>query len=145
MESPVERKLKELEERITALEGGSPTNFTGDLVHFSGNVTVGPRTYQYEWARPAQKLTDDLFHDSLERATALAHPIRHRILRMLIDGPASVTDLVAAGISSSGTAYHHLGALQAAGWVTKRDGNFEIPVSRMVPLLVIVAACEDHR
>ncbi|MEJ5928179.1 ArsR family transcriptional regulator [Corynebacterium sp. H128] len=145
MDSEVHKKLQELEERLNKLEQQSPPTYEGGIVQFSGDVTVGSRHFVYEWARPAQFLTDEIFDDALERISALAHPIRHTILRRLLEGPASVAELVTAGLSSTGTAYHHLGALQSAGWVRKRDGHFEVPPARVVPLLTIVASSEDHR
>ena len=47
-------------------------------------------------------------------------------------------------VSSTGTAYHHLKELQAAGWVHKKGGVFEIPPARVIPLMAIVIAGEDH-
>ncbi|QTH58992.1 winged helix-turn-helix transcriptional regulator [Corynebacterium hindlerae] len=141
----IEAKLAELEERIAKLEQQSPPTYEGGIVSFQGDVTVGSRQYSYKWARPTQFLTDEIFHSAMERVSALAHPIRHALLRRLLDAPAPVTELVAEGLASSGAAYHHLTALQAAGWVRKRDNLFEIPPARVVPLLTIIAASEDHR
>lgn len=141
----IEARLAELEERVAKLEQQSPTTYEGGIVQFAGDVTVGSRHYTYEWARPTQFLTDEIFHTGLERVSALAHPVRHALLHRLLDQPASVADLVSEGLASSGAAYHHLTALQAAGWVHKRDSVFAIPAARVVPLLAIVAASEDHR
>ena len=71
--------------------------------------------------------------------------MRGDILRHLLAGPATAVELVSDGIvSSTGTAYHHLHALQAAGWLTKVGGAFAIPPARVVPLLAIITAAEAH-
>lgn len=143
MESDIELRLTELERRVDALEAPTPTGENG-IVSFRGAVTLGDRTYQYDWARPVEFLTDTALSDSLARVSALAHPIRHAILARLLESPATVAELVEGEVTSTGTAYHHLSALQAAGWVRKSRGSFEIPPARVVPLLTIIAASEDH-
>ena len=82
---------------------------------------------------------------AIARIAALAHPVRGAILRHLLATPASVTELAESDlVSSTGTAYHHLKELQAAGWVHKQDGVFKIPPARIVPLMAMVIAGEDH-
>lgn len=144
MDSEIAQRLDDIERRLAALEAQQPSLENG-IVSFQGDVLLDDCAYQYAWSRPTSHLTGAAFFESLERVSALAHPIRHAILARLLEGPASVNDLVDSGISSSGTAYHHLGALQSAGWVRKSHGNFEIPPSRVIPLLTIIAASEDHK
>ncbi|QGU01809.1 Helix-turn-helix domain protein [Corynebacterium kalinowskii] len=139
----LEQRIDALERRLAALEAQQPSLENG-IISFQGDVLLEGRAYQYAWTRPADHLTGDAFFESLERVSALAHPIRHAILARLLEGPASVNDLVDSGISSSGTAYHHLSALQSAGWVRKIHGTFEIPPARVIPLLTIIAASEDN-
>ncbi|WP_286204513.1 winged helix-turn-helix domain-containing protein [Corynebacterium afermentans] len=112
---------------------------------FTGDITLSTGTYTYAWARPAAWITDQPWDDALARIAALAHPVRGAILRHLLAAPASVTELVESDlVSSTGTAYHHLKELQAAGWVHKQDGVFKIPPARVVPLMAMVIAGEDH-
>lgn len=47
-------------------------------------------------------------------------------------------------VSSSGTGYHHLQALTAAGWIEKNKGSFCIKSVRAIPLLTVITATEDH-
>lgn len=91
-------------------------------------------------------LADEPWDENLERLAALAHPVRGAILRRLLAAPATVAELVDEHLASStGTAYHHLGALQAGGWITKESGGrHALRTARVVPLLTIIAATEDH-
>lgn len=151
MQSDVEARLADLEARVAALEGAagvdafSPTSDAEGTVTFAGDVTLASGVYTYQWIRPAAWVTDQPWDEAMERIAALAHPVRGAMLRHLLCAPASVADLVDSElVSSTGTAYHHLKELQAAGWVAKRDGLFEIPPARIIPLMSIVIAAEDH-
>lgn len=149
----IEARLSDLEARIAALEQASlpqSPEFPADNNHdgtvsFTGDITLSTGTYTYAWARPAAWITDQPWDDAIARIAALAHPVRGAILRHLLAAPASVTELVESDlVSSTGTAYHHLKELQAAGWVHKQDGVFKIPPARVVPLMAMVIAGEDH-
>lgn len=149
----IEARLSDLEARIDALEQASlpqspefPTDSNHDgTVSFAGDITLPTGTYTYAWARPTAWITDQPWDDAIARIAALAHPVRGAILRHLLAAPASVTELVESDlVSSTGTAYHHLKELQAAGWVHKQDGVFKIPPARIVPLMAMVIAGEDH-
>lgn len=112
---------------------------------FGGNINVGKRTYAYQWQRPTNFVTVEDWAENLERLSALAHPVRGEILRRLLAAPATAAELVEEGIvSSTGTAYHHLSALTHAGWTTKSGGEHSIRPARVIPLLTIITACEEH-
>lgn len=143
----IEERLDHLEERIAALENTPPISNADNsgTVSFTGDVNSGDSHWEYEWARPVEFLTSTDWAPHFERLTALAHPVRGGILKRLLDSPATVTELVEESIvSSSGTGYHHLQALSAAGWVEKSRGSFRITPARIIPLLTIIAATEDH-
>ena len=149
----IEARLSDLEARVATLEQASlpqSPEFPADSIHdgtvsFTGDITLSTGTYTYAWARPAAWVTDQPWDDAIARIAALAHPVRGAILRHLLAAPASVTELVESDlVSSTGTAYHHLKELQAAGWVHKQDGVFKIPPARVVPLMAMVIAGEDH-
>lgn len=152
MQSP-EARLTAIEARIDALEQASlshspdvhaDSNHNG-TVSFAGDITLPTGMYTYAWARPTAWITDQPWDAAIARVAALAHPVRGAILRHLLVAPASVTELVESDlVSSTGTAYHHLKELQAAGWVHKQDGVFKIPPARIVPLMAMVIAGEDH-
>lgn len=114
-------------------------------VVFGGAVRTGAGIAQYQWCRTTA-ITEVEWDDQLERLAAVAHPVRGAILRRLLRGPASVAELVGeAVVSSAGTAYHHVAALTAGGWVAKQPGGrLSIPVGRIVPLLTLITCGEDH-
>lgn len=155
MDSLIERRLAELESRVIALESltsagpsqAAPLLYdeAAGTVSFGGHAALSIGEVEYDWHRPSEFLRQEAFDSSLERVAALAHPVRHAIMQQLLIASTSVHELVRLGIvSSTGTAYHHISALQVAGWVRKKDGVLSIPPSRIIPLLTIVAAGEDH-
>lgn len=171
METTVEARLAELEARVAALESHTSTTDTTSTspprekestywlvealapnqqlpdgsVMFGGNIALGKRSYAYQWQRPTTFVTDESWSDNLERLSALAHPVRGEILRRLIAAPATAAELVDEHIvSSTGTAYHHLSALTHAGWTIKDNGEYAIRPARVIPLLTIITASEDH-
>ncbi|MCS6712530.1 helix-turn-helix domain-containing protein [Brachybacterium sp. EF45031] len=111
---------------------------------YAGSVTTPAGAYVYQWARPTRALLDADWAERAERLAALGQPLRLSILRLLLDGPTSVAQIVdQLQLGSTGVAYHHLHALQSEGWVTSpQRGVWEIPPARVVPLLVIMLAVE---
>lgn len=133
-------------EGLWMIDGLQQTLPPGGGVGFAGTVTIGAGAALYQWVRPTSVLTEDPWDDQLERIAAVAHPTRGAIMRRLLDGPATVTEIVEAGlVSSAGTAYHHVAALTAAGWIAKAPGGrLSIPAGRVVPLMTLVTCGEDH-
>ena len=146
----MEERLNELEARVTALEQLLSTDSipTDDepLIAFKGDANVGDNYYTYEWIRPSSFLQEKDWEEHIFRLSALAHPVRGKLLQELLNGPVSVNEIVDKQLATSaGAAYHHLSALAAAGWVTKdTHGTWSIRSSRAIPLLTIIAATEDH-
>lgn len=144
-------RIDDLDRRVsvleTALGHAAPEKSDADgSVQFSGDVSGNGRRYRYVWERPVAFFETVDWSESFERLAALAHPARAGILRHLLFNHATAANLVENEVvTSTGSAYHHLGALQSAGWVSKNlDGSFEIPAARVVPLLTILTAAEDH-
>ena len=166
----IEARLAALEERIPEETTAAPTgtkqvddsadtywaltelslrNNTADntgAVMFAGHVTTSEQEAMYQWTRPTDFFLTTSWDDPMTRLTALAHPVRGTILRTLLDAPTTAAQLAENNVvTSTGTAYHHLNALMAAGWISKKPtGEFSIRTSRIVPLLTILACCEDH-
>ena len=131
---------------LTELSLRNNTADNTGAVMFAGHVTTSEQEAMYQWTRPTDFFLTTSWDDPMTRLTALAHPVRGTILRTLLDAPATAAQLAENNVvTSTGTAYHHLNALMAAGWISKKPtGEFSIRTSRIVPLLTILACCEDH-
>lgn len=131
---------------LTELSSRNNTADSSGAVMFAGHVTTSEQEAMYQWTRPTDFFLTTSWDDPMTRLTALAHPVRGTILRTLLDAPATAAQLAEKNVvTSTGTAYHHLNALMAAGWISKKPtGEFSIRLSRIVPLLTILACCEDH-
>lgn len=114
-------------------------------VSFTGSVDLGIGHVEYQWDRPTPAITQMDWSDSADRIAALGHPLRLTILRTLLQGQHTVAELVdQLHLGSTGVAYHHLNQLQNAGWVHSPErGTWALNVSRVVPLLTVIIACED--
>ena len=75
----------------------------------------------------------------------LGHPTRAALLRRLLTGPATTTELqqVVAN-SSTGQLYHHLRTLTGCG-LAEQDGRgrYRVPPRAVVPALVLLLAGAD--
>ena len=131
---------------LTELSSRNNTADNTGAVMFAGHVTTSEQEAMYQWTRPTDFFLTTSWDDPMTRLTALAHPVRGTILRTLLDAPATAAQLAEKNVvTSTGTAYHHLNALMSAGWISKKPtGEFSIRTSRIVPLLTILACCEDH-
>lgn len=81
--------------------------------------------------------------DLAPRIAALGHPVRLRILQLVLRGAATTAAELARteGLGTTGQVYHHLRQLSAAGWLrTGSRGVHEVPAERVIPLLIILAA-----
>ncbi|WP_326659696.1 ArsR/SmtB family transcription factor [Streptomyces sp. NBC_00385] len=80
--------------------------------------------------------------DIAESFAALGHPVRLRLLREILGGRRTAAELAALDeTGTTGQIYHHLRQLTGAGWLhTKGRGRYEVPGTRVVPLLVVLAA-----
>lgn len=135
-------------EESWALEGlretaqGSPAAimFTGFTE--AGGPIVGPVRWQY--ARSGAAIMDRDWGEAAPALDALGSPIRLRILQLIAAGMTATADLVAdGGLGTTGQLHHHLKALMAGGWLRSPSrGHYEVPPSRLVPLLVIITATE---
>lgn len=115
----------------------------GGEVAYSGAVTT-PTGEQYLWQRQAGAAR--LFQQDWTALTgvlaALGHPVRLQLLHHLLHGRRSKAELEQIpGLGTTGQLYHHLKALQEAGWVRSLErGTYGVPGERVVPLLAILTA-----
>lgn len=142
-------RLNALETRVEKLEQQAPATPEGDptqgVITYQGNVKLDDAEYEYIWQRPADLLTETSWDATMERLAATAHPVRGKILQHLLHQPSTVADLKSAKlVTSTGTAYHHLSALQSAGWISKTtNGIYSIKPKRVIALLSLVLTMEE--
>lgn len=114
-------------------------------VLFTGAVTV-PTGEHAEWqlGRTTDELLDSDWTEVADTVTALGHPIRLMLLQAVLAGSRTVTELAETeGLGTTGQLYHHLRPLVTAGWLrTRGRGRYEVPATRVVPLLAIIAAAQ---
>lgn len=94
-----------------------------------------------EWqeAVPAEHLFALDWEQLAESISALAHPARLRIVRLVLDGTDTAKKLTGLDdMGSAGQVYHHLRHLTSTGWLRSRGGTYHVPPERMVPLLSII-------
>ncbi len=143
-------RLADLEARVAALEGrapveapAGPTGAAGSVA-YGGHVTLAGEV-SWQIALDAAAVLELPPAGAVRVLAALGHAVRLQLVRRLLQGPATVTELVeAVGGSSSGQVYHHLSTLTAAG-VVEADGGgrHRVPATGVVPVLVTLLAAAD--
>ncbi|MFB6535433.1 ArsR family transcriptional regulator [Streptomyces noursei] len=127
-------RLKEQFAGLGAVNGG---------VLFTGAVRT-PAGLRYEWqyGLPTDTVMDGDWAAAAESFAALGQPVRLRLLREILGGRCTAAELTGLdGTGTTGQIYHHLRQLTAAGWLhTAARGRYEVPVERVVPLLVMLTA-----
>lgn len=112
--------------------------FTG-LVEASGEEPV-------EWQQGAttESLLEADWSLGVEALAALGHATRLILLQEVLRGTHGVAELGdLEGVGTSGQLYHHLRQLVSAGWLRMAGrGRYEVPATRTVPLLVVMAAVQ---
>ncbi|NYF15571.1 hypothetical protein HDC37_000383 [Microbacterium sp. AK009] len=75
---------------------------------------------------------------------ALGHPVRIELLRQVLAGRHTTAELATLdGLGTTGQLHHHLRQLVSAGWVRQSGrGSYEVPATRVVPLLAVIAGSE---
>jgi hypothetical protein len=112
-------------------------------VLYAGTVSL-PSGAQYVWQRQdsTRELLERDWRDLSETIAALAHPIRLEILKNALGQDCSTQDFMALPeMGTTGQLFHHIKALQDAGWLRSlQRGLYGVPGERVVPLLAILAA-----
>jgi hypothetical protein len=116
---------------------------TGGGVLFAGIAPL-PTGKHYEWqyGQSTEDLLSGNWPELSKTIAALAHPVRLRLLQLIMTGTRSAADLQAADeLGTSGQVYHHLRQLVAAGWLVQAmRGQYTVPGDRVVPLLALLLA-----
>ncbi|WP_435242090.1 ArsR/SmtB family transcription factor [Streptomyces cucumeris] len=131
------------EDTFWALEGLRHRLAGRGQVLFTGALDL-PTGEHYEWQQGAYA-DGVLAADWAEYAAsyaALGHPVRLTLLRAVLRGTRSATELQdVAGLNTTGQLYHHLKQLTATGWLQAEGrGHYHVPAGRVVPLLVLLSA-----
>ena len=124
-------------------EGLAQRNLKG--VVFSGLVDLPEGgTIRWQYGLPAATIVGQAWDDAAPPLAALGSPVRLRLLRSVLEGRGRTTELAElSDVGSTGSLYHHLRELVAAGWLSSAGkAAHRIPVERIVPLLTILAASD---
>lgn len=118
--------------------------FPGGAVAFAGHGEVADGPVAWQWGRPTTDLLAREWDEGAAPLAALGHPVRLRLLQLVLTGTQTTADLAAdPDLGTTGQLHHHLRTLMAAGWLTSAGrGRYSVPPQRVVPLLVIVTATE---
>ena len=139
---PVRPSLEEEFGFLTALEDATPEP---GAVMMVGSVTVPAGPVRWQLGQTLETLQDWEWTELAGALAALGNPIRLTLMKLILNGTESTSELLAhPSLASTGKLHHHLRQLVAAGWLTSTvRGRHSIPPERVVPLLVIITAA--HR
>ncbi|HJE92075.1 MAG TPA: helix-turn-helix domain-containing protein [Dietzia timorensis] len=117
----------------------------GGEVILLGSVTL-PDGTPAAWQQGAETeaLLESDWSDFAATFASLGHPVRLELLRHILAGTHSTAELGDQGsLGTTGQLHHHLRQLVATGWVRQSGrGSYEVPASRIVPLLVMMAGAQ---
>ena len=118
---------------------GGAVAYGGQVRLPGGEEYAWQRTHDAEELRAAGHDDDDALAATL---SALAHPVRLRLLREVLGGTTTTAGLAALpGLGTTGQLHHHLRQLTTTGWLrTTGRGAYAVPAERVVPLYVALAA-----
>jgi DNA-binding transcriptional ArsR family regulator len=157
----LEERVEALEQALTSLtsagapslsESGSDPQFwllrelrnryPDPSVIFGGTAETPRGPVSWQWGVPTEQVRDQDWEPAASVLDALSHPVRLRLLQLVLNGTATTAELAEdETLGTTGQLHHHLRALVAAGWLTSIGrGRWSIPAPRVIPLLVVVAA-----
>lgn len=114
-------------------------------VLFTGAVpTLEGGSVQWQLGETYEELAGRDWGESADRLDALGNPVRLQLLQLVMAGVCETGELAAQeSLGTTGQLHHHLRVLRSAGWLTsKTRGHYEIPRSRVIPLLAILLAVQ---
>ncbi|WFE38660.1 helix-turn-helix domain-containing protein [Micromonospora sp. WMMD998] len=126
---------------LDGLKRRLPTDSAGAVL-YTGTVRTADRHYDWQYGAGVDDLLDGDWPALAGTLTALAHPVRLRLLREILGGRHGTAELADLdGLGTTGQLHHHLRQLAAAGWLRSgARGHYDIPPERVVPLLAILTA-----
>ncbi len=132
-------------EQLWLLDGLRSRIGERSTVLFGGAVTLADdRPYRWQQGADTDALLEADWETAAEPLSALGHPVRLALLRGVLTGLHTTAELAALdGLGTTGQLYHHLRQLQAAGWLRSTGrGRYDVPATRVIPLLVIITAAQ---
>ncbi|MET7866859.1 ArsR/SmtB family transcription factor [Micromonospora taraxaci] len=126
---------------LDGLQERLPPDGTGAVLYV-GTVRVADQRYDWQYGRTVDDLLTSDWTELAATMSALAHPVRLRLLREILGGRQGTGELAEIeDLGTTGQLHHHLRQLTAAGWLRSTGrGRYAIPAERVVPLLAILAA-----
>lgn len=111
-------------------------------VLYAGSVDLVAGHVEWQYAMPTGAILEDDWTQRAVSISALAHPVRLRILHLVTEGVTTVADLSEVDdLGTTGQVYHHVRQLTSAGWLEASGrGNYRVPPTRVIALLTILLA-----
>ncbi|MBB5480588.1 ArsR/SmtB family transcription factor [Micromonospora parathelypteridis] len=111
-------------------------------VLYTGTVRVADQHYDWQYGRTVDDVLAADWTELASTLSALAHPVRLRLLREVLGGRQSTSELAEIEeLGTTGQLHHHLRQITAAGWLRSVGrGRYAVPAERVVPLLAILTA-----
>lgn len=136
--------LDMLRQRLAGTSGG--VLFAGAWQPEESGTKGRAPAVEWQYGHSVDDLLERDWGEAASPLAALGHPVRLELLKQVLIGTTATRDLVeTAGLGTSGQLHHHLRVLVAAGWLRQRHrGDYEVPGGRLIPLLTIIVAAEDH-
>jgi hypothetical protein len=129
--------LEGLRERVGDDNAGAVL-FTGAV-----NLPTGEH-YEWQYGTAVDDMLEADWSDWAGALGALGHPVRLLLLRRVLAGTRTATELAAdEALGTTGQLYHHLRLLVGAGWLhSSARGQYAVPGDRVVPLLVVLSGAK---
>ncbi|WP_405433913.1 ArsR/SmtB family transcription factor [Micromonospora sp. NBC_00617] len=126
---------------LDGLKQRLPLEGTGAVL-YTGTVRVAGQHYDWQYGRTVDDVLAADWTELASTLSALAHPVRLRLLREILDGRQSTSELAEIEeLGTTGQLHHHLRQITAAGWLRSAGrGRWAVPAERVVPLLTILTA-----
>ncbi|MBQ1021154.1 helix-turn-helix transcriptional regulator [Micromonospora sp. D93] len=126
---------------LDGLKQRLPADGTGAVL-YTGTVRVADQHYDWQYGRTVDDLLSADWTELASTLSALAHPVRLRLLREVLAGRQSTSELAEIEeLGTTGQLHHHLRQITAAGWLRSAGrGRYAVPAERVVPLLAILTA-----
>ncbi|WP_406068401.1 ArsR/SmtB family transcription factor [Micromonospora sp. NBC_01638] len=126
---------------LDGLKQRLPPDGTGAVL-YTGTVRVADQHYDWQYGRTVDDLLAVDWTELASTLSALAHPVRLRLLREVLGGRQSTSELAEIEeLGTTGQLHHHLRQITSAGWLRSVGrGRYAVPAERVVPLLAILTA-----